>query len=319
MSKIKLLFLHKHKVSFAFAKRLDCQFEIYGYWNFDKGQMYNKNDLSDDDYFLIQCQNCTANLYPNYVDYKYLHITSLKMNGLINIFKNNGNIDGVYLPDNPCNNLLKSFPDKREFYKIQNNSIEDNIIIIGTEKEKAEFIKKKILKLKTSIEQLKKEKSNLNHENNILYSEIANEEQKREQLIMKQKIDLNNKVHFSGDIKNEKTYDIIISILSIMGLSKEGWKIKYPNGKEEYLEKAKKKAIIIGVVGNGNKGKSFILGKLSDYKIEQGFTIRTEGLSIRYGEEENHCVAILDSAGQEMPLLNTEIKEYIIQKMKNIN
>ena len=43
-------------------------------------------------------------------------------------------------------------------------------------------------------------------------------------------------------------------------LPKEGWEIKYPKGKKEYLEKAKKKTIIIGVVGNGNKGKSFILG-----------------------------------------------------------
>ena len=69
---------------------------------------------------------------------------------------------------------------------------------------------------------------------------------------------------------------------------------KYPKGKDEYLRKSKKKTIIIGVIGNGNKGKSFILGKLSKYDISQGFTIKTEGLSIRYGEKDDYCIAILD-------------------------
>ena len=118
-----------------------------------------------------------------------------------------------------------------------------------------------------------------------------------------------SRLTFLGDTNyEEETYHIVISILSMINLSKEGWKIRYPKGKEEYLREANKKTIIIGVVGNGNKGKSFILGKLSGYNVRQGFTIRTEGLSIRYGDKEDHCVAILDSAGQETPLLNYEIK-----------
>ena len=38
-----------------------------------------------------------------------------------------------------------------------------------------------------------------------------------------------------------------------------GWKIKYPKGKEEYERKNEMDTIIIGVIGNRNKGKSFIL------------------------------------------------------------
>ena len=65
--------------------------------------------------------------------------------------------------------------------------------------------------------------------------------------------------------------------------------------------------IIVGVVGNRNKGKSFILGKLTDYVVPQGFSIQTEGISVRFGDKDDHCIAILDSAGQEVPLLNSAI------------
>ena len=67
------------------------------------------------------------------------------------------------------------------------------------------------------------------------------------------------------------------------------------------------------MIGNGNKGKSFLLEKLSEYQIPKGFNVKTEGLSIRYGEEKEHKLAILDSAGQETPLLkiNPKTKETI--------
>ena len=90
-----------------------------------------------------------------------------------------------------------------------------------------------------------------------------------------------------------------------------GWKIKYPKGKEEYERKNAMDTIIIGVIGNRNKGKLFILQKLTDYDVPQGFSVVTEGLSVKYGEELDHCVDILDSAGKETPLLN--------KKNKNLN
>ena len=62
------------------------------------------------------------------------------------------------------------------------------------------------------------------------------------------------------------------------------------------------------MIGNGNKGKSFLLEKLSEYQIPKGFNVKTEGLSIRYGEEKDHRLAILDSAGQETPLLKINLK-----------
>ena len=100
------------------------------------------------------------------------------------------------------------------------------------------------------------------------------------------------------------SYDIIIDIQSIKDLPKKGWKIKYPNenGKDYYMRKKKEKTIVVGVIGNRNKGKSFLLEKLSGYEIPIGFNIKTEGLSVRYAEKNNHNIAILDSAGQETSL-----------------
>ena len=69
------------------------------------------------------------------------------------------------------------------------------------------------------------------------------------------------------------------------------------------------KTIVVGVVGNGNKGKSFLLKKLLNYHVPMGFNIKTEGLSIIYGETSKQCLAILDSAGQETPLLSPNKNE----------
>jgi hypothetical protein len=119
---------------------------------------------------------------------------------------------------------------------------------------------------------------------------------------------------FINDNNENSFYDIIIDITSIKNLNNEGWIVKYPKKEKsrEYYNKAKDiPTIIVGVIGNGNKGKSFLLEKLSEYEIPKGFNVKTEGLSIRYGEEKDHKLAILDSAGQETPLLkiNPKTKE----------
>ena len=120
--------------------------------------------------------------------------------------------------------------------------------------------------------------------------------------------------NFDNDKNKEGEYDIVLCVDSIKNLTSDGWKIKYnkTKGKEEYEELKKKDTIVVGVVGNGNKGKSFLLKKLSNYEVPMGFNVKTEGLSIIYGKTEKQCLAILDSAGQETPLL-------IQNKNNNIN
>ena len=103
-------------------------------------------------------------------------------------------------------------------------------------------------------------------------------------------------------------YDIIIDIKSIKGISK-GWEIKKSKRAEINYERFKKdKVIRIGVIGNSNKGKSFLLSKISKIKnLPSGTSIRTEGLSVKYPELDTYKdrkIVLLDSAGLETPVLN---------------
>ena len=72
-------------------------------------------------------------------------------------------------------------------------------------------------------------------------------------------------------------YDVIIHINSIKDINK-GWKIEVnPKAKENYENYKKLNIIKIGVIGNSNKGKSFLLSKISKIPLPSGTSIRTEG------------------------------------------
>ena len=160
------------------------------------------------------------------------------------------------------------------------------------------------------LKQLEHEKSlkkNLEEKNIELKKQEKEKSEKYIELEKQIKILTKNNMFglkFESDCK-EGEYDIILVINSFRSLLKGGWAVKYclENGKKNYLNKKNKPTIILGAIGNGNKGKSFILEKLTSYKIKKGFNVKTEGLSIRYGSNKSHNVTILDSAGQETPLL----------------
>jgi len=105
-------------------------------------------------------------------------------------------------------------------------------------------------------------------------------------------------------------YDVIIDIKSIKDISK-GWQVKFSKRAEEkYQEFKKEKIIKIGVIGNSNKGKSFLLSRISKIELPSGTSIRTEGLSIKYPELDlykDRRIALLDSAGLETPVLKENI------------
>ena len=118
----------------------------------------------------------------------------------------------------------------------------------------------------------------------------------------------NNGNNNNENVKNNKEseYDVVLNVDSINNLVTKGWEIKFKKegGKKDYEEKFKNaETIVVGVVGNGNKGKSFLLKKLSEYKVPMGYNVKTEGLSIIYRKKEKKNLTILDSAGQETPLL----------------
>ena len=107
-------------------------------------------------------------------------------------------------------------------------------------------------------------------------------------------------------------YDLVFRIDSCRNLKKKeqgdyGWDIL--SSKDfDYDTRTKEELVRIGVVGNGNRGKSFILSKLTNFKIPSGFGIKTEGISLKYPDmktKDGKGMVIIDSAGFETPLLES--------------
>ena len=119
----------------------------------------------------------------------------------------------------------------------------------------------------------------------------------------------NNQIIVNDSVKEKNLvdfYDVIIDIKSIKDIC-NGWEIKMNDkGKQNYEKYNKTKNLKIGVIGNSNKGKSFLLSQISKTYLPSGTSIRTEGLSIKYPElegHENRKIILLDSAGLETPVL----------------
>ena len=289
---MKFISVHRHEVFLATSKKLasNC-YSVNGY---KEVKIYEEMKLSTSDtYFSLFCDKCKQFLLKN--DYvKEFIIPEKNKEGLINCINEKGKIENVYFGDKPLSNSAnKKNNNLIKFYQLNNGpEYDNNTIYVGTLEEQKEYFHKKYIELKQKL--------------------ISQEEENKDNKIKLEKgekelAQFRSGVSFRGDMGEiQDAYDIIIGINSILSLNKEGWNIKYPKGKDDYEKKCNKKSIIIGVLGNRNKGKSFILGKLSGYDVPQGFAIKTEGISIRFGEKEDHCIAILDSAGQEVPLLNID-------------
>ena len=296
---INLIPVHKHKFFFSYAQNK----KVDGFFIMQKGKVF---PIPKDSYCFFKCKECNCDLYPNKADEKIFQVQKGQ----------NEDINFFFKKDNDSKVL------NVKYYKLfldDNNGQSDNIYI-GSKKEiedvELEFIQlmeKNILDSEDAIKKNTENKVIKNYENIIKRLRKDNEEIKANNNFLKKenyqlKDKFLNKIKIYDNKENNfnkmEEYDIILDIDSMVNLSSEGWNVKYPKGKEEYERKMKMETIIAGVIGNRNKGKSFILQKLSGYDIPQGFSVVTEGLSVKYGEETDHCIAILDSAGKETPLLN---------------
>lgn len=107
----------------------------------------------------------------------------------------------------------------------------------------------------------------------------------------------------------QNLYDLEININSILGFLK-GWNIIFgKNGKENYEKAKKNRDKIFSVIGNKNKGKSFLLSKIVGRDLPNGFSVTTKGLSISFPTGMDN-VALFDSVGFESPLLEIDGDEY---------
>ena len=121
-------------------------------------------------------------------------------------------------------------------------------------------------------------------------------------------------------------YDIVFDIDSLENLKMNGWKFEAKQeGYDKYLKKKDERNTVVSVIGNKNKGKSFILAKISRKKIPDGHNITTRGLSVIYPDYDEKNVIFLDTAGFEIPLcedesvfkFETNNKEYLEKKKNN--
>ena len=117
------------------------------------------------------------------------------------------------------------------------------------------------------------------------------------------KLEISENVKEKGKLDKSplQFYDIIIGIDSIKKVKEKGWNVYISQkGKEIVDSEEKNKNLVIGVLGNRNKGKSFILQSLSSEDLQTGTAVSTIGLSIKVTNEN---YVLLDSAGSESPLL----------------
>ena len=234
--------------------------------------------------------------------------------------------------------IIKQKNDKLENEQkdIKNKMEEENIKFKNEIEEleaKEENINKNLIEKEKEIEKFKNEIQILQKDKQLLEIAINGDISKINQLknlgvvgeYLKPKENIikvdseTNKIITKGKINKDiifiDFYDVIIDINSIKDINK-GWEIKMSEkAKHNYQSLKNGKIIKIGVIGNSNKGKSFILSKLSKIDLPSGTSIRTEGLSVKYPDLDvynNKKIVLLDSAGLETPVLknfDTKVKK----------
>ena len=115
-------------------------------------------------------------------------------------------------------------------------------------------------------------------------------------------------------IENKQSiYDLVIIINSILGFLK-GWEIQYsPKGKDNLKYAGRNPTKIFSVIGNKDRGKSFILSKILKINLPSGYSVATKGLSISFLNKKPSNVALIDSVGFESPLLECDGNDYLLK------
>ena len=217
----------------------------------------------------------------------------------------------------PDENIDKCFPDHNIYINVNSDTSCDcgfhnlnSLSKLELYERYMEKIRKLILKYECIINEKEREIKNLEELNDELLNNIdrRNKIQKDKEMEFITN-DINSIVKFNqynDNINFEDFYDIIININSIKQVN-QGWDIKMnERGKLRFEEYKNKQALVIGMIGNSNKGKSFLLSKISKIDLPNGTNIRTEGLSIKYPDlkkYKNRKIVLLDSEGLESPFL----------------
>ena len=254
-------------------------------------------------------------------------------------------INQLFQPNN-----INNINSESSTYNSDFNDLEERLkklqLTLKEKDEKIEELEKKVLdkkKLKEELSSKDLEINKIKNKNTYLNDEIiaykkqidnmnliisSNEEtlEKLKKLNLVSKIDLKKGGSLIEELMPKydeadhlEFYDIIVDINSIKGFV-IGWDVLKNNKGAKYFDSTEDYSVKIGVVGNGNKGKSYILSKISDIELPVGESIKTKGLSIKFPELKNYSnrtITLLDSAGQETPVLNNNKSKLFINKVDN--
>ena len=256
--------------------------------------------------------------YNNYLTYSKTKLISLLEEKICKLENNNN------AQTEKIKNLNREKMEKEiKIYDLNKEKREKEMKINDLNKEKNEK-EMKINDLNKEKKEQEMKINNLNRDKNLLEYAINGDVDKINLLSqlgvegdnLKIKENLIQIDNTSKEIKGNQTYikekfidfyDVIIHIDSIKDINK-GWRIEFNEKTKEKYESFKNQKIIkIGIIGNSNKGKSFLLSKISKIPLPSGTSIRTEGLSIKYPQLEkfkDRKIVLLDSTGLETPVLN---------------
>ena len=116
--------------------------------------------------------------------------------------------------------------------------------------------------------------------------------------------------------EKENFYDVIIKINLLNELMIDGWEISY--SKEKYEQNINTKLIPISVIGESNRGKSYLLGRICNIDLPIGFNEKTEGISVKYLIIDQLNCALIDSAGGQTPIIkDNKNNKYFIKFIKD--
>ena len=128
------------------------------------------------------------------------------------------------------------------------------------------------------------------------------------------RIDIKNIFLPKTKYENNTFYDVIVKMNSLRELLFDGWEICCSNQFENYKNNLR---YVISVLGEGNSGKSFLLERIFNVDIPNGFSQKTEGISVKY--LENFNFALIDTSGLRQSINKTykNLLKKLIQEETN--
>ena len=255
---IKIINLHEHEIFYSVligpVNNQNYKYAMKGMFCLKK---FEAIELKENYYIRLRCYAC---------DYKYTSdkkIKALTTDAPHYLFFKENCKEDPYSKENK-----KIEVDKKYYlsdYFLVNNDYKDNMLV-GNEKEIRDYLFSEMEKYKIAYEREKENNKSIINVNeqkekkiielNRIIKNLKEElnELKKEFDELKEKFQI--KICEPYSFTNE--YDVVLNVDSIKNLAINGWEIKFKKegGKENYEKYFKNvETIVVGVVGNGNKGK----------------------------------------------------------------